>query len=128
MPSAAQTYKNVARQTSSPRELEATILLQAAARLQSVHDFWDQKRAQLGDPPPYHRKRWPALPRGDPRSKKPRPKKFGPERRQHRAVRDDPYRHGDERSAPASSRLIDQHQSRDRSSTARTRPGARRSP
>lgn len=42
MRSAAQTYKNVARQTSSPRELEATLLLQAAARLQSVHDSWDR--------------------------------------------------------------------------------------
>ena len=41
MRSAAQTYKSVARQTSSPRELEASLLLQAAARLQSVHDTWD---------------------------------------------------------------------------------------
>ena len=44
MQSAAQTYENVARQTSSPRELEATLLLQAAARLQSVHDDWDQNK------------------------------------------------------------------------------------
>ena len=42
MRSAAQTYKNVARQTASPRELEAILLLQAAARLQTVHDAWDQ--------------------------------------------------------------------------------------
>ena len=42
MQSAAQTYKNVARQTSNPRELEASLLLQAAARLQSVHDSWDE--------------------------------------------------------------------------------------
>jgi flagellar protein FlaF len=58
MPSAAQTYKNVARQTSSPRELEATLLLQAAARLQTVQDFWDQKRAQLDDALLYNRKLW----------------------------------------------------------------------
>ena len=58
MPSAAQTYKNVARQTSNPRELEATLLLQAAARLQSVHDSWDQKRTQLDDALLYNRKLW----------------------------------------------------------------------
>lgn len=58
MPSASQAYKNVARQTSSPRELEATLLLQAAAKLQSVHDFWDQKRGQLDDALLYNRKLW----------------------------------------------------------------------
>ena len=58
MPSAAQTYRNVARQTSSPRELEATLLLQAAARLQSVHDSWDQNRTQLDDALLYNRKLW----------------------------------------------------------------------
>jgi flagellar biosynthesis activator protein FlaF len=58
MPSAAQTYKNVARQTSSPRELEATLLLQAAARLQSVHDAWDSNRCQLDDALLYNRKLW----------------------------------------------------------------------
>jgi flagellar protein FlaF len=48
----------VARQTSSPRELEATLLLQAAARLQSVQDLWDQKKAQLDDALLYNRKLW----------------------------------------------------------------------
>ena len=38
MRSAVQTYKNVSRQTASPRDLEANLLLQAAARLQTVHD------------------------------------------------------------------------------------------
>jgi flagellar protein FlaF len=58
MPSAAQTYKNVARQTSNPRELEASLLLQAAARLQSVHDAWDHNRSQLDDALRYNRKLW----------------------------------------------------------------------
>jgi flagellar biosynthesis activator protein FlaF len=58
MRSAAQAYKNVARQTSSPRELEATLLLQAAARLQSVHDSWDQQKTQLDDALLYNRKLW----------------------------------------------------------------------
>ena len=58
MPSAAQTYKNVARQTSSPRDLEATLLLQAASRLQSVHDAWDDNRGQLDDALLFNRKLW----------------------------------------------------------------------
>src|ERR1700759_3649926 len=58
MPNAAQTYKNVARQAPSPRELEATLLLQAAARLQSVHDSWDSKRTQLDEALLYNRKLW----------------------------------------------------------------------
>jgi flagellar protein FlaF len=58
MQSAAQAYKNVARQSSNPRELEATLLLQAAAKLQSVHDAWDQNRAQLDDALLYNRKLW----------------------------------------------------------------------
>ena len=61
MRSAAQTYKSVARQTSSPRELEASLLLQAAARLQSVHDGWDDNaavHAKLNDALLYNRKLW----------------------------------------------------------------------
>ena len=63
MRSAAQTYKSVARQTSSPRELEATLLLQAAARLQSVHDTWDIDfsrgvKAKLDEALLYNRKLW----------------------------------------------------------------------
>jgi flagellar protein FlaF len=58
MRSASQTYKNVARQTSSPRELEASLLLQAAARLQSVHDAWDSNKTKLDDALLYNRKLW----------------------------------------------------------------------
>ena len=58
MRSAAQTYRNVARQTSSPRELEASLLLQAAARLQSVQEAWDQKRAQLDEALLQNRRLW----------------------------------------------------------------------
>ena len=58
MPNAAQTYGKVARQSSNPRELEATLLLQAAARLQSVHDSWNENRAQLGEALLYNRKLW----------------------------------------------------------------------
>ncbi len=58
MQSAAQAYKNVSRQTSSPRDLEANLLLQAAARLQSVHDSWDKERSQLDEALLYNRKLW----------------------------------------------------------------------
>jgi len=58
MQSATQTYKNIARQTSSPRDLEASLLLQAAARLQSVHDAWDGNRSQLDEALLYNRKLW----------------------------------------------------------------------
>jgi len=63
MRSAAQTYKSVARQTSSPRELEASLLLQAAARLQSVHDTWGDEfsgvvKARLDEALLYNRKLW----------------------------------------------------------------------
>jgi flagellar protein FlaF len=58
MQSAAQAYKSVARQTASPRDLEANLLLQAAARLQSVHDAWDKNRSQLDDALLFNRKLW----------------------------------------------------------------------
>ena len=44
MQHAAQTYGAVAKQTANPRELEADLLLNAAARLQAIHDGWDAKR------------------------------------------------------------------------------------
>jgi len=58
MQSAAQTYKSVARQTSSPRDLEASLLLQAAARLQSAHDSWGEDKSKLDDALLYNRKLW----------------------------------------------------------------------
>ena len=58
MRSPAQTYKSAARQTSNPRELEASLLVQAATRLQSVRDSWDQNKPQLDDALTYNRKLW----------------------------------------------------------------------
>jgi flagellar biosynthesis activator protein FlaF len=58
MQNVAQTYKNVAKQTMSPRELEASLLLQAAARLQSVQEAWDGKRDELDDALLFNRKLW----------------------------------------------------------------------
>ena len=61
MQSAAQAYKSVSRQTSSPRELEASLLLQAASRLQAVQENWDsdiRAKAKLDDALLYNRKLW----------------------------------------------------------------------
>jgi len=58
MQSAAQAYGAVAKQTASPRELEADLLLRAAARLQSVKDAWETEGAHLNDALLYNRKLW----------------------------------------------------------------------
>jgi flagellar protein FlaF len=54
----AQAYGKVATQTSSPRELEASLLLKAAARLQAVRDAWDQRGGQVDEALLYNRKLW----------------------------------------------------------------------
>ena len=58
MQNAAQAYGKVAKEIASPRELEADLLLKAAARLQAVHDAWDQKRPDLDAALLYNRKLW----------------------------------------------------------------------
>jgi flagellar protein FlaF len=58
MQQAAKTYGKVAKQSVRPRELEADLLLQAAARLQAIRDQWDAKRIDLDDALMYNRKLW----------------------------------------------------------------------
>lgn len=59
MQSAAQAYSKVATQTSSPRELEADLLLKAAARLQAVVEKWDGKKSnEYHDALSYNRRLW----------------------------------------------------------------------
>jgi flagellar protein FlaF len=58
MQNAAQTYGKVAKTTASPRELEATLLLRSAARLQAIREQWDGKAADLDDALVYNRKLW----------------------------------------------------------------------
>jgi flagellar protein FlaF len=48
----------VAKQTFSPRELEANLLLRAASRLQAIHDSWDRAKSQLEEALLYNRKLW----------------------------------------------------------------------
>jgi flagellar protein FlaF len=47
-----------AKTTANPRELEADLLLTAAARLQAIRDGWDNKRAELDSALFYNRQLW----------------------------------------------------------------------
>jgi flagellar protein FlaF len=58
MQSPAHAYGKVAKQVASPRELEATLLLQAASRLQAVQAAWDHNSSELGNALLYNRKLW----------------------------------------------------------------------
>ena len=58
MQNAAQAYSAVAKQIANPRELEADLLLKAAARLQAVHDSWDRGKSELNAALLYNRKLW----------------------------------------------------------------------
>ena len=58
MHQAARTYGAIAKQTASPRELEADLLLDAAARLQAVRDSWDSRSAELDAALTNNRKLW----------------------------------------------------------------------
>lgn len=53
-----KAYAKVAKETASPRELEATLLLKAAAKLQAVHDSWRDKPEGLKEAVMYNRRLW----------------------------------------------------------------------
>jgi flagellar protein FlaF len=55
---AAQAYGQIAKQIVSPRELEADLLLKAAARLQAIKDRWTGSQSELEDALLYNRKLW----------------------------------------------------------------------
>ena len=55
---ASNAYAKAAIETASPRELEANLLLQAAAKLQAVHDSWRDKPPGLQDALLYNRRLW----------------------------------------------------------------------
>jgi flagellar protein FlaF len=58
MRSAVQAYQSVAKQTASPRDLEADLLLKAASRLQAIQDRWDSEQGTLDQALLYNRKLW----------------------------------------------------------------------
>jgi flagellar biosynthesis activator protein FlaF len=55
---ASKAYAKTATEVASPRELEASLLLTAAAKLQAVHDSWDDKPIGLNDALMYNRRLW----------------------------------------------------------------------
>jgi flagellar biosynthesis activator protein FlaF len=54
----AKAYGAVAKEIASPRDLEASLLLKAAARLQAVRDGWTDNRSDLDGALLYNRKLW----------------------------------------------------------------------
>ena len=50
-----------AQSTVSPRELEASLLIKAAIRLQSVSDDWELRKGELDEALAYNRKLWTLL-------------------------------------------------------------------
>lgn len=64
MQNAYNAYAAAARSaqtTASPRELEASLLIKAATRLQSVADDWTGRAAELDGALTYNRKLWTLL-------------------------------------------------------------------
>ena len=55
---ASKAYAKAAKETLTPRELEASLLLNAAAKLQAVHDSWRDQPAGLSEALSYNRKLW----------------------------------------------------------------------
>jgi flagellar biosynthesis activator protein FlaF len=58
MQRAANAYQSVAKEIVSQRDLEASLLLKAAARLQAVSDEWDRDHSDLDEALTYNRKLW----------------------------------------------------------------------
>ncbi len=58
MHSAANTYAKNAQQTGNPRELEAQLLMRAAAKLQAVHDGSLVKSEEVVSAIRYNRRLW----------------------------------------------------------------------
>jgi flagellar biosynthesis activator protein FlaF len=66
---AAKAYAKTVKETAPPRELEASLLLKAAAKLKAVDDSWQSGRIGFDDAVLYNRRLWTvfldALIRGD---------------------------------------------------------------
>ena len=58
MSNPASAYAKTAQATSSPRELESSVLIKAASRLQAVKDDWSRADAELAPALMYNRKLW----------------------------------------------------------------------
>lgn len=58
MQAAANAYRSVAQEIASPRDLEANLLLKAAARLQAISNSWERDNSGLAEALTYNRKLW----------------------------------------------------------------------
>ncbi len=58
---ASKAYAQTAKETAPPRQLEATLLLKAAAKLQAVHGSWRERPIGLNEALTYNRKLWTVL-------------------------------------------------------------------
>ena len=61
MQHATSAYAKVAQAAQPPRELEAMVLMKAAARLQAIRDGWEERREDLAEALTYNRKLWTIL-------------------------------------------------------------------
>jgi flagellar biosynthesis activator protein FlaF len=55
---ASRAYAQTAKEVASPRQLEANLLLKAAAKLQAVHESWREKPIGLNEALTYNRRLW----------------------------------------------------------------------
>jgi flagellar biosynthesis activator protein FlaF len=55
---ASRAYAKTAKEVAGPRNLEAGLLLQAAAKLQAVHDSWKEGPSGLDEALLYNRRLW----------------------------------------------------------------------
>ena len=58
---ASKAYAQTAKETASPRQLEANLLLKAAAKLQAVHESWREEPIGLNEALIYNRRLWTAF-------------------------------------------------------------------
>ncbi len=58
---AATTYAKVSQFAQSPRELEASVLMKAAVRLQTIKENWAERAGELDEALLYNRKLWTVL-------------------------------------------------------------------
>lgn len=58
MNQAVQAYGKIANKVATPRELEANLLLKAAAQLQALHDEWEGGKPKLDEALVFNRRLW----------------------------------------------------------------------
>ncbi len=61
MQHAASAYAKVSREALSPRELEASLLIKSAAKLQAISDDFHNRRHELDSALTFNRKLWTVL-------------------------------------------------------------------